>query len=75
MVSRKVRWCVVAKATNKVLVHEESLYAALETARNVHGVEVQLEVEIRERRNPTHAEMAQELGLPEWADAVSGGGN
>lgn len=75
MADRKVRWCLVAKSTNKVLAYEKSLYEALEAVRNIPGVEVQLEVEIRERRNPTHAEMAQELGLPEWADAVSGGGN
>lgn len=71
----KIRWCVVQSSSQQVICYEESLYEALETVRAVAGLEVQVEVEQKVLRNPTHAEMAQSLGLPEWADAVSGGGN
>jgi hypothetical protein len=71
----KIRWCVVQTSSQNIICYEESLWEAIQTVQSVAGLEVQVEVEQRLRRNPTHAEMAQALGLPEWADAVSGGGN
>jgi hypothetical protein len=70
----KVEWLLVAPSGDAVCV-EETLYEAIRTRDSVPTLSIQIQVTIVEMRDPTHAEMAESLGLPEWADSVSGGGN
>lgn len=69
MVVKKIEW-VLVNAKGEVVHSKSSLYEALQW--KTPDLEIQIQV-LAEIRNPTHAEMAEALGLPEWADAVSGG--
>jgi hypothetical protein len=70
----KVEWLLVTQDGTPICV-EETLYDAIRTRDAVPELSIQIQVTIVEMRDPTHAEMAESLGLPDWSDAVSGGGN
>lgn len=70
----KVEWLLVTQDGSPVCV-EETLYDAIRTRDSVPTLSIQISVTVTETRDPSHAEMAQALGLPDWSDAVSGGGN
>jgi len=70
----KVDWLIVSRSGQAVCT-EKTLWKAIRTKDAVPGSEIKIQVTEIEVRDPSNAEMAKELGLPEWADAVSGGGN
>lgn len=74
MVIKKVEWVLVT-SEGRAVCSEPSLYEAIKTRDSVPSLSIQIQVTLIETRDPSHAEMAQALGLPDWSDAVSGGGN